>query len=288
MKKTYLFLAMLVAFATSNAQVTIEVDPCAGASGDAWFGFMNVFELDETTFVFNSGWGVGDLKSTVDCAGGTITLQPNFNTYADNPTDPFWVNQTTGEGAKFMEASTIVGDNSGLGQEVTFTGGVGSYTLDSDYTVTAFIRVFNADFSVVIREQFLPITGEGVFEMVMTDTDAADGQYQFGFTVAGPNANPADEGALGSVVVGPTALSVNDSEIVGLSVYPNPANDVLNIQTRTEQTSVAIFNVLGQQVVNQKLNGLNSTLNVASLKTGIYFATVTTDAGSQQIKFVKR
>lgn len=287
MKKTYLILAALFAFGTMSAQVTIETDPCAGADGDAWFGFMNVFDLDETTFQFGSGWAVPDLKSTVDCAGGTITLQPNFNTYADNPDDPFWVDQTTGEGNKFMRASTIFADNSGLGQEVTFTGGVGSYTLDADYSVVAFIRIFNADFSAV-REMTTPITGEGVFTVVMVADDPADANIQVGFEVNGPNANPADEGTLGSVVVGPTALNVNDSEVIGLSVYPNPANDILNIQTRTEQTSVAIFNVLGQQVVNQKLSGLNSTLNVASLKTGVYFATITTDAGSQQIKFVKR
>jgi hypothetical protein len=288
MRKTYLLLAAMFAMFTSNAQTTIEVDPCAGVDGDAWFGFMNVFELDETTFVFNSGWGVGDLKSTVNCADGRITLQPNFNTYAENPDDPFWVNQTTGEGAKFMRANTIVGDNSGLGGEQTFTGGVESYTLSSEYSVVAFIRVFNADFSALLREMTLPITEAGVFSMTMTETDAADGQVQFGFEVSGPNANPADEGTLGSVVVGPVALNVNDAEIIGLSAYPNPASDVLNVQTRTEQTGIAIYNVLGQQVLTQKLTGTNSAINVAGLKTGVYFATVTTDAGQQQIKIVKR
>lgn len=288
MRKTYLLLAAMFAMFTSNAQTTIEVDPCAGVDGDAWFGFMNVFELDETTFVFNSGWGVGDLQSTVNCADGRITLQPNFNTYAENPDDPFWVNQTTGEGAKFMRANTIVGDNSGLGGEQTFTGGVESYTLSSEYSVVAFIRVFNADFSALLREMTLPITEAGVFSMTMTETDAADGQVQFGFEVSGPNANPADEGTLGSVVVGPVALNVNDAEIIGLSAYPNPASDVLNVQTRTEQTGIAIYNVLGQQVLTQKLTGTNSAINVAGLKTGVYFATVTTDAGQQQIKIVKR
>ena len=72
MKKTYLILATLFAFGTMSAQVTIETDPCAGADGDAWFGFMNVFDLDETTFQFGSGWGGPDLKTTVDCAGVTI------------------------------------------------------------------------------------------------------------------------------------------------------------------------------------------------------------------------
>lgn len=287
MKKIYLFLAMAVAFGTMNAQTTVEVDPCAGADGDAWFGFMNVFDLDETTFQFGSGWAVPDLKTTVNCSGGTITLQPNFNTYADNSTDPFWVDQTTLEGNKFMRASTIFQDNGGLGGDLTFTGGVGEFTLDPSYSVVAFIRVFNADFSAV-SEFTTPITGTGVFTVNGSATDPNDANIQYGFEVSGRNANPADEGTLGSVVVGPTSLNVNDNQAVGLSVYPNPANDILNIQTRTEQNSVAIFNILGQQVMAQKLGGLNSALNVASLKSGVYFATVTTDAGSQQIKFIKR
>ena len=280
-------IAMMVMSVTAFAQVTIETDPCAGADGDAWGGFMNVFELDGVTYAFGSGWAVPDLKTTVDCAGGTITLQPNFNTYADNPDDEFWVNQTTGEGNKLMKASTIFADNSAVGQEITFEGGVGSYTLDPEYSVVAFVRVFNADFSV-LREVTTDITGEGVFSVTMTEVEGTDANVQVGFEVVGRNANPADEAALGSVVVGPRSLSVNDEELIGLSVYPNPANDILNVQTRTEQTGIAIYNVLGQQVMNQKLNGLNSTINVATLKTGVYFATVTTDAGQQQIKIVKR
>ncbi len=287
MRKTYLLLAMMLTFATGMAQVTIETDPCAGADGDAWGGFMNVFELDGVTYAFGSGWGVADLKTTVDCAGGTITLQPNFNTYADNPDDPFWVDQTTGEGNKLMKASTIYADNSAVGQEITFTGGVGSYTLDGAYSVVAFVRVFNADFST-LREVTTPITGTGVFSVTMTEVEGTDANVQVGFEVVGVNANPADEAALGSVVVGPVALNVNDAEIIGLSAYPNPAKDVLNVQTRTEQTGIAIYNVLGQQVLTQKLTGTNSAINVAGLKTGVYFATVTTDAGQQQIKIVKR
>lgn len=288
MKKFYLLLIAI--FCTAGigfAQVTIETDPCAGADGDAWGGFMNVFELDGVTYAFGSGWAVPDLKTTVDCAGGTITLQPNFNTYADNPTDPFWVNQTTLEGNKLMKASTIYADNSAVGQEITFTGGVGSYTLDADYEVVAFVRVFNADFSV-LREVTTPITGEGVFTVTMTEVEGTDANVQVGFEVVGPNANPADEAALGSVVVGPTALNVNDQELIGLSAYPNPVADLWNIRTQAELNNVAIFNILGQKVIDQNLNGTAASISMAGLKSGLYFATVSTDQGAQSIKIVKQ
>jgi hypothetical protein len=110
------------------AQNSVSVDTNA-----EWIGYANVFDPATGDFIFGENWGVADIKSTVDASAGTITLQPNFNTYADNPTDPFWVDQTTGLGAKLFEGNTYVQDGSLAGEELTFSGNVNSNTLDSDY-----------------------------------------------------------------------------------------------------------------------------------------------------------
>ncbi len=288
MKKFYLLLIAIVCMAgTSFAQVTVETDPTLGTDGDAWIGFMNVFELDETTYAFGSPWAVPDLKSTVDAAGGSITLQPNFNTYADNPDDPFWVNQTTGAGNKFMVAATFFEDPTLIGQEVTFTGGVESNTLDSDYEAYAFIKVFNADFSV-LKQETTPLVAGEVFSVTYTNVEGADTFIQLGFEVAGPNANPADEGTVGSIVLGPNALNVTSQELIGLSAYPNPVSNVWNLRTQAEINNVAIFNVLGQKVIDQNASGTSLSINMAGLKSGLYFATVSTSEGAQSIKIVKQ
>ena len=49
---------------------------------------MNVFDMNGG-FQFGSNWAVQDLKTTIDQNANTITLQPNFNAYADNPGDPY-------------------------------------------------------------------------------------------------------------------------------------------------------------------------------------------------------
>lgn len=283
MKQFYFLLAGLFSIATLSAQVTVEVD-----ANDPWGGFMNVFETDCTTFVFGEGWGVPDLKTVIDTKAGTITLQPNFNTYAANPTDPFWVDQDTGEGNKCMDANTLVGDNSLLGQEVTFTGFVDSNTLDPSYEVFAFVKVFNADFSAVKVETAELVEGEN-FEVVFTDLDGGfDANVQYGFEMIGRNANPDDEAALGSVVVSAPVLSVEDNNIGQIAAFPNPATSEFNLRANEPIQNVIIYNILGQQVLQDSPNRNATTINIAELQAGQYLARVITASGEQTLKLVKR
>ena len=191
-------------------EVNVEID----ASSDL-VGFANVFETPENggEFVFGSPWGVEDIKTEVDSAENTVTLFPNFNTYADNPTDSFWVDQETGLGNKVFEGSTFVEDADLAGKIVTFEGEVQSYTLSPDYDAIAFIRVFNADFSVV-KEVSEALTEAGHFSINFNDVDSADALVQYGFSVTGLNANPEDEEALGNVVIGGEEMEDPEEVIV--------------------------------------------------------------------------
>lgn len=147
MKQIYFFMVIALSF-TFNAAAQVEVTIDNEAT---YVGFANVFETDANGggFVFNSGWAVEDIKSTIGTSENTVTLQPNFNTYADNPTDPFWVDQSTMEGNKTFEGNTFIENADLAGEEITFVGNVSSNTLSSEYEAIAFIKVFNADFSVV-------------------------------------------------------------------------------------------------------------------------------------------
>jgi hypothetical protein len=282
MKQFYFSLAICVGLTTSLfAQNTVTVDANAEQ-----FGYANVFELDGTTFVFGQGWGVPEMKTVVDTGTNTLTLQPNFNTYGDNPTDPFWVNQTTGEGNKIFEGNTFVEDTGLAGSELTFEGSVSAFTIDAGYTVFAFIKVFNADFSV-LKEETAALTGTGNFTITYTDVEPADTTVQYGFKVTGVNANPADEGALGSVTVSAVTAGVNDNNNINVAVYPNPTANTVNIQAEDQITSVAIYNVLGQKVVDASPNSVYASVDMAQFGAGMYFATVTTESGSRTIKLIK-
>ena len=68
----------------------------------------------------------------------------------------------------------------------------------------------------------------------------------------------------------PTAIKEN-SILPNISIYPNPANDILNIDIGIEllqNSSMKIINPLGQKIIEGKLE---KTVDISSLKNGIYF-----------------
>lgn len=84
------------------------------------------------------------------------------------------------------------------------------------------------------------------------------------------------------------ALSTQDFDFgTYFTLYPNPANDVLNIQTKQDLpvNSIEVYNQLGQ-VVLVVTNAVNS-IDVADLASGTYFVKVNTEKGSANSKFVK-
>ncbi|WP_264558872.1 T9SS type A sorting domain-containing protein [Flavobacterium sp. N2270] len=70
-------------------------------------------------------------------------------------------------------------------------------------------------------------------------------------------------------------------------LYPNPAKDVLNIQSKNslEIQSIEIYNLLGQVVL--AVPNSSNAIDVSNLKTGTYFVKVNTSNGTSNNKFVK-
>ncbi len=73
------------------------------------------------------------------------------------------------------------------------------------------------------------------------------------------------------------------------SIYPNPANNVLNIETKKtiDVTSISIYNTLGQVILVIPNAQQTKSVDVSSLKTGNYFLKINSDKGSSSVKFVK-
>ena len=73
------------------------------------------------------------------------------------------------------------------------------------------------------------------------------------------------------------------------NVYPNPAKQVLDLDTKTSinVTSINIYNSLGQMIIVIPNAESVSTIDVSDLKTGTYFIKVNTDKGTANTKFIK-
>ncbi|MCF0210611.1 MAG: T9SS type A sorting domain-containing protein [Bacteroidales bacterium] len=80
-----------------------------------------------------------------------------------------------------------------------------------------------------------------------------------------------------------SSSSIESVELSGVSVYPNPATDVLNIEA-TNFESAIIMNSLGQKVMESNSN----VINTSNLENGLYFVAVKTNAGTTTTKFIKK
>lgn len=267
------------------AQNTVVFD-----ASDNWLAFMNWFELDGTTYVGGSEWGVVDVKATPDVDANTLTLQPNFSVWGDG-TDEFWV--VNGEGAKVMESSVYAEPGADFnGTDLTFSGAVTANTLDDAYTATFWIKALDPDagFADALGGSgIMELPESGAFSVTVEGSSLPAGLIvQYGFSVKGVNANPANEAALGSVVVSDMAVSVDELEEQEnrIRVYPNPVADLLLIDSDSPVKAYEVATITGQTVLMGQAN--NNNIDVSSLVAGTYLVRVQLEEGQKTMKFIKR
>ena len=85
------------------------------------------------------------------------------------------------------------------------------------------------------------------------------------------------------VSISGSSLSVNDENFANkVSVYPNPANDLIRISGK-EAKEYSIYNVLGSQVrATQPIK--NESINVSNIQEGIYFLNLFNEHGNRVTK----
>ncbi len=85
-----------------------------------------------------------------------------------------------------------------------------------------------------------------------------------------------------------TTVSNEEFNNITVNVYPNPTNDIVNIETGETLQSYEVYNVLGQQLQTSNFNG-NTQINLHGATPGTYFIKVTTVQGSgATVKVIKK
>ncbi|MEK9530584.1 MAG: T9SS type A sorting domain-containing protein [Flavobacteriaceae bacterium] len=227
MKQLFTFLSLIGASYFLSAQVVVTSDVT-----HTYSSYMNVFNLSSSgakdTWNFGNAWSVANLKTTITSAGsggytnGAITLQPNYNGYAENAGDAFWRdNSGAGPGGnKWMEANTYVeyGANTYPGGDLTFKADINANTLNSGYTAVAFIKTLdptNNHSTVTHKTVTLGAAGTSFTVSAASNEINTAHIVQYGFTVEGINANPVNENTLGSVIITPDATVLGSGSSSG-------------------------------------------------------------------------
>jgi hypothetical protein len=83
-----------------------------------------------------------------------------------------------------------------------------------------------------------------------------------------------DQAACDALAIDETALENN------IRIYPNPANDVINITNDNEEpiTSMQLFNVMGESIYYS--DKFQRAINTSKLKAGLYLLEIKSKAGS--------
>ncbi|RAK25133.1 endoglucanase [Flavobacterium aquaticum] len=84
-----------------------------------------------------------------------------------------------------------------------------------------------------------------------------------------------------------TVLSSESFNVSKVKLYPNPTSNILNVESAGNIQNIAVYNVLGQEVLNRATNGTFVNLDVSNLNVGIYVIKTMIDGNVSSTKFIK-
>jgi len=89
------------------------------------------------------------------------------------------------------------------------------------------------------------------------------------------------------VMYSTSVLGVEDDVFSDLTIYPNPANDILNIVGLTDNSEIVIYDLSGKVQKNE--NAQNRVgIDISDLAAGVYFVKVNNDNKTEVLKFIKQ
>lgn len=180
-------------------------------------------------------------------------------------------------------------------------------TAESSFVVTianvlapqgAATQTINADTpaDATIEDIVVTLDAGGTIKWYATEEDASNGTNVLPVTTQLVNGEDYFATQTIGTCTSIVALKVTIDIVLGretfnkdvFTYYPNPVKDVLNLAYTSDITSVAVFNLLGQQVISQQPNTGEVKIDMSSLADGAYIVNVTSGSTIKTIKVIKK
>ncbi|MQP24435.1 T9SS type A sorting domain-containing protein [Flavobacterium sp. LMO8] len=87
-----------------------------------------------------------------------------------------------------------------------------------------------------------------------------------------------------------TLTSDSFNPLNAISIYPNPTNDILNVNIPSElgsDVNYQILNYLGQEVKSDRVSSNNFMITTSNFSTGVYFIKVNIEGSTKTLRFIK-
>lgn len=239
------------------------------------------------SFIYDYSSSSYSYFSSSDSAGGNNFVRTR------NPSDSsemyFYIPTTGYKNISFefaLSASSSKGPNYGVFSYSTNGGGTWK-------KLTTVMDTFNI--SGTYRPDTLqlqnPVTSvSGWYPVQMNFTSDTSVNNKAGFVIrmllAGPNSHEQTSGnarfdnfAVWGDTIGHIGAGINElstAKASGYNVYPNPAGDFVNVLSDhyTGDKVITLYNVVGQTVSVTENHDLQTTINISSLNSGVYFVEI--------------
>lgn len=279
--KTKLLLAglLLGAFFTSNAQVIYSNDFTTAGTGTT---ALSIIDGDGDTF----NWGLYTGSATTATWGltGNFAGSKSWDSTAGALTPNNFLLTPTFDIPESFDP-TMLTFVVGATDTSFFAEHISVYVAPSTATTQAAIEALTPVFEMTLAagnartaiQQSIDISdyaGQNV-RIVMRHHDCTDMNILYFDTLA----------------VTQTPLATTGFAASKFAVYPNPANDVVNIASKTNAaiTSVSITDLNGRVVKTNTFNNMNRIqVNIADLSAGAYMMNITSGEGTATQKIIKK
>jgi len=77
-----------------------------------------------------------------------------------------------------------------------------------------------------------------------------------------------------------SVTSIEEGAEIKFYIYPNPAQNVITISALETIATVTIHNTVGVKIIDNKVDGLKSTVNTTTLANGVYFVNISFSNGN--------
>ncbi|PQB03781.1 hypothetical protein BST85_01830 [Aureitalea marina] len=275
---------------TSTSTNQNQIDTAnRGGGGDAC-------TFDTTSFsTFENGWGIA----------AAFIVADDFNTGANDVTIQetliHVISGTAGAGEDLVSVDFFVYEDA---------GGLPGTEISAEFGLVPTSQVDAGDafgrdvWAVTIDHADIELTGPNTTYWigVLAVASGADGFWEFQTTdiLDNPVAGSGDGGAtwetlssdgdtqsVYAITADCTVLGNPEAFLEQISIFPNPATDILNVRTpaSVEINNAVIYDVLGKASSVQVVNG---QINVSNLSRGVYILNLDTNMGTLTEKIVKQ
>lgn len=85
------------------------------------------------------------------------------------------------------------------------------------------------------------------------------------------------------------SLGINENTIDNsVSIYPNPANDIVNVKSKDVIQSIQLFDIQGRLLLTRVSGETKEWIDLTSRSAGIYFIKVITEKGTKAERIIKK